>query len=294
MTQPSADALFAAITETFGRSQQALAAVLSPPPDTTARVAAQRAYREAATELLELERRHNETGLAPMQWDLELVAQPLVQQTMIEADLVDALGRPDEADALRDGALAIAQAHLGPGPFGRLMRERGTLLALDGRFNEALTQLADVRREFAERGDVLQAAQTALDEAAVLEWLGDQERALTAIQEAAGLAAPRLAGRTPGTRDIADALERETVVDPQRRWRDRRLRRGGGALADLGRARRARGARAQGAGRARRGRAAVHAGARRLRGARRDRRASSTSWWRSTPPAAASRTRRRG
>jgi CHAT domain-containing protein len=209
MTQPTADALFAAITEQFARSQQAFAALLSPPPDVAARVAAQRAYREAATQLLELERRHNETGFAPMPWDLELTAQPLVQQTMIEADLVDALGRPGDADALREGALAIAQAHLSAGPLGRLMRERGTLLALDGRFNEALTQLADVRRQFAERGDVLQAAQTALDEAAVLEWLGDHERALTAIQEAAVLAAPRLAERTPGTADIAGALVRE-------------------------------------------------------------------------------------
>ena len=52
------------------------------------------------------------------------------------------------------------------------------LLALEGRFNEALTALADIRRTFTERGDVVQAAQTALDEAVILDWLGDDQRSL--------------------------------------------------------------------------------------------------------------------
>jgi tetratricopeptide (TPR) repeat protein len=211
MSGQTADALFEAITEEFARSQQAFQVLMSPPLDVAARCEAQRAYRESTTRLLELEARHNETGAPPMPWDLALLAQPLVQQTMIEADLVDALGRPDEADELRDGALAIARAHLSAGPLGRLMRERAMLLALDGRFNEALTQLADVRREFADAGDAVQAAQTALDEATVLEWLGDDQRALVAIAEARALAAPRLAGRRPGRRDVAGSLVREAL-----------------------------------------------------------------------------------
>lgn len=200
--------LFAAITEQHRRSQQAFLALMSPPAGLAARREAHRAYREATTLLLELQRRHNQAG-APSPWNLETVAQPLVQQTMIEADLVDALGRPDEARQLRDGALAIARANLSPGALARVQRERAVLLALEGRFNESLTALADVRRLFTEAGDVVQAAQTALEEAAVLEWLGDGQRALRAIQDARRLVEPRLAGRRPGRLDIAGGLLKE-------------------------------------------------------------------------------------
>jgi tetratricopeptide (TPR) repeat protein len=198
--------LFAAIAEQHARSQAAFFALMNPPPDTATRRELHRAYREATTSLLELQRRHNESGTAPSPWDLEIVAQPLVQQTMIEADLVDALGHPQEADELREGAYAVAEAYLGPAALARLWRERAILLALEGRFNESLTTLADVGRQFTSGGDVVQAAQTALEEAAVLEWLGDHERALSSIKHARGLVDSLLAARTPGPEDITSSL----------------------------------------------------------------------------------------
>ena len=82
-----------------------------------------RQYREAAATLLELERRHNESGLAPSPWDLQSIAQPLSQQTMIEADLVDALGEPDEAKELREWALGVAETYLDAAALDRVHRE---------------------------------------------------------------------------------------------------------------------------------------------------------------------------
>ena len=76
---------------------------MSAAPDTATGVELHREYREAAAGLLELERQHNESGLAPTPWDLTTIAQPLYQQTMIEADLVDALGRRAEADLCAGG-----------------------------------------------------------------------------------------------------------------------------------------------------------------------------------------------
>lgn len=201
--------LFTEITEQHARSQAAFFALISPPEGMSARRQLHRTYRESTTLLLELQRRQNEAGTAPLPWDLAIVAQPLVQQTMIEADLVDALGQPVEAQGLRDGAYAIAQKHLGPGALARVQRERAVLLALDGRFNEALTALADVRRQLTEVGDVVQAAQTALEETAVLDWLGDHERALRSISEARGLVETRLVGRSPRPGDIAESLIKE-------------------------------------------------------------------------------------
>jgi CHAT domain-containing protein/tetratricopeptide (TPR) repeat protein len=201
----------AAITEQHMRSQAAFFALMNSPADTAARRELHRAYREATAPLLELQRRQNESGTAPSQWDLETVAQPLVQQTMIEADLVDALGQPEEAEELRDSALAIATTYLSPGALARVQRERAVLLALEGRFNEALTALADIRRGLTHSGDVIQAAQTALEEASVLDWLGDNERALRAIQDARELVEPRLSGRPPGPTDIFGAVLKEAV-----------------------------------------------------------------------------------
>ncbi len=214
MSQVPVDAqqLFLAITEQHARTMSAFTALLSPPSDAAARAELHRQYREAATGLLELERQHNESGLAPTLWDLTSIAQPLYQQATIEADLVEALGRGDEADQLREWARGVAETYLDEAALGRVRREEATMHALAGRFNESLTALADVRRAFTDAGDAIQAAQTALDEAAVLEWLGDDERALRAIREARGLVAERLSGRSaPTEASVIGSLQAESA-----------------------------------------------------------------------------------
>lgn len=169
-------------------SQAAFFRLLTPPPELAARRDLHRLYREATARLLEMLRQHNESGLAPSPWDLPPVAQPLVQQALIEADLADALGDPTEGKRLRDWAFATARTHLPPLALGRVRRSLATQYAAEGRFPEALAEFEDVRRLFVDAGDSLQAAQTSLEEAALLEWLGDHERALAAITSARRLA----------------------------------------------------------------------------------------------------------
>src|SRR5262245_50692061 len=75
-------------------SQIAFFQLDAAPPDNATRRKLHQAYREKTVHLLSLLHQHNESGLAPTLWDLTSVAQPLVQQTLIEADIVDALGEP--------------------------------------------------------------------------------------------------------------------------------------------------------------------------------------------------------
>src|SRR5262249_9744856 len=155
--------------------------------DNAARRKLHQAYREKTARLLDLLRRHNESGLAPTSWDLTSVAQPLVQQALIEADIVDALGEPAEAARLREWAVETATGEVQPLALARVRRSMAAQRAVEGRFNEALTEFDDVLRLFADAGDVIQSAQTALEKTAVLEWLGDYERAQQAITAARAL-----------------------------------------------------------------------------------------------------------
>ncbi|MEO7132904.1 MAG: hypothetical protein ABI024_01675 [Vicinamibacterales bacterium] len=64
--------------------------LLDAPSDNTVRRELHRVYREKASHYLELLHWHNESGLAPSKWDITPVAQPIVQQAMIEAAFVEA------------------------------------------------------------------------------------------------------------------------------------------------------------------------------------------------------------
>jgi CHAT domain-containing protein len=191
------------------RTQKAFAALVRPPKDPSARIAAQREYRDAAGSLLKLEREQNERETPGEPWDLAIVAEPLVQQTMIEADYVDAFGDHLEADRLRDWAIDVAHTHLDENSFAEVRRQRAILAACDGRFNEALAEMADVRSDFGRLGNATQSAQTALEEAVLLEWLGDNQRCLEAIDDAALLVEPTMQHGAPGPKDIMRALGTE-------------------------------------------------------------------------------------
>lgn len=190
-------------------SQAAFVALLAAPSDNRARRELHRSYREKTARLLELLHQHNDSGLAPSQWDLTTVAQPLVQQTLIEADIVDALGAPAEATQLRDWAVQVATRELSPPALARIRRSMASQRAAEGRFNEALSDFDDVRKQFADAGDVIQAAQTALEESALLEWLGDHERALDALSSARALLTSETGTDLPIVDQTADALVRE-------------------------------------------------------------------------------------
>lgn len=172
-------------------------------------VEAHREYREAQTRFLEMALLHNRHGY-PGSWEIEPIVGPLVQQSMIEADLREALGDAT-APSLRDEAMRLAREHLPPVAVAALRREEAGRLSLSGRFNEALTLTAEIRDLFRREGAVLEAAQTALDQAVLLEWLGDHRRALEAISAAKASVAPHLE-TPPENRDVGAALLREAVA----------------------------------------------------------------------------------
>jgi CHAT domain-containing protein/tetratricopeptide (TPR) repeat protein len=168
-------------------SQAAFKRLVAAPADNAVRRELHRAYRETTSRLLQVLHEHNESGMAPSPWNLTIVAQPLVQQTMIEADIVDALGFPAEATRLRQWAVEVAGRELPPLAHARFRLSVVNQHAAEGRFNEALAEFADLRRLFAEAGDVTQTAQTTLDEVVLLEWLGDYDRALETLKTARAL-----------------------------------------------------------------------------------------------------------
>ncbi len=172
-------------------------------------VQAYREYRQAQQRYLDLALRDNRLG-CPSPWEIEPIAQPLVQQAMMEAALREALGDSAAAGSLRDWALGLAREHLSASALARLRREEATRLARSGRFNAALLLLAQVRGQFGRAKAVLEEAQTALDQAVLLEWLGDHERALEAIASAKQAVAPHLR-RGPEDRDVGAALLREAL-----------------------------------------------------------------------------------
>jgi len=190
-------------------AQAAFLHLFAAPSENRVRREVQRAYRDKAARLLDLLHRHNDSGLAPTRWDLTIVAQPLVQQTLIEADIVDALGEPTEAAQLREWAFDIATRELPPLALARIRRSIAAQRANDGRFNEALSDFKDVRTQFMDGGDVIQAAQTALEESALLEWLGDQERAFDALSAAHALIVSQTGAELPIGDGSTSALLRE-------------------------------------------------------------------------------------
>ncbi len=168
-----------------------------------------REYRDAQKRFLEMALLHNRLGYRSP-WEIEPLAQPLVQQTLMEADLREALGDPAAAESLRDWALGLAREHLSAYALARVQREEATQLAISGRFNEALMLLAQVRGQFGRAGAVFDEAQTALDQAVLLEWLGDHDRALEAIACAKESVAPHLRSDPEG-RDVGAAFRREAM-----------------------------------------------------------------------------------
>src|SRR5438876_251078 len=211
--------LMGSIIEQQIRSQSAFKKLLlARESDLPARGIAHREFREATTSLLELELECNRRLRLPRYrsgplkpWDIETLARPLVQQTISEADVVEALGEGAEAARRRELAFRLADGQLSPGPRAQERRSMAAILASQGRFNEALTLLEDVEQVFVGLRDDVQRSQTALDRSVLLEWLGDHDRALAAITEAGSRVRSRLTGRATGWRDISSAVTKEAA-----------------------------------------------------------------------------------
>jgi CHAT domain-containing protein/tetratricopeptide (TPR) repeat protein len=157
--------------------------------------AAQRAYDEyitATRKFLDLGAVFNQGN--PHPFALEPVAQPLAAALLVQADIATTLGHPQAAAPLRTQAAAVVARFLGAAETADYQRQQASVLAIEGRFNQALVALATAREMFAVQGNVLGVAQTSLDLAVVLGWLGDHARALDAVHRAAEVVEPQLAG----------------------------------------------------------------------------------------------------
>jgi tetratricopeptide (TPR) repeat protein len=168
-------------------SQRAFTQLLTTGTDDATRIQRLRDYRESTTRLLLLQHAHNDSGLAPTPWDTTIVAQTLAQQALIEADLTEAGGNGPEAARLRAWVLELAKKELPPLAVAGIQLSLTNQAATEGRFNEALAAFADLRRLFTDAGETTQAVQTTLDEVALLDWLGDYDRALASLKDARAL-----------------------------------------------------------------------------------------------------------
>jgi CHAT domain-containing protein len=138
-----------------------------------------------------------------------MAAQPLVQWLSMYADNRQDDGDAEAAKRLRQEADELTVAYLGPSATAHVRRERAMQAAMEGRFNEALSGLAEVRAAFADAGLVLDKVQTDVQIANIYEWLGDYDRALKTLQAAHDEVAPQLAAGPPSTAQVASAIGRQ-------------------------------------------------------------------------------------
>ena len=144
----------------------------------------------------------------------------LLDAMTIEADVLDALRHPVEAESRREEAEQLARRYLTEAGIADVERQRAGSLIGQGRFNEALVALTSARDVFQSRQDVLNTASVAADIAGILEWLGDYERALAEVKQAlefiASLSAPvghSLAGVEGPTLQDFQELQRAMKIE---------------------------------------------------------------------------------
>jgi CHAT domain-containing protein len=138
--------------------------------------------------------------------EIPLVAQPLVNALMVYADIVQSMGDRTTAESLRKEALEVSRIHLDRKGTADLDRSRASTLTMEGRFNEAIVALMSARDVFREEDDQLALAQTTIDLANILQWLGDSRRAKEEIERAEAILRPVLAGKPPSQKDVGDSL----------------------------------------------------------------------------------------
>jgi tetratricopeptide (TPR) repeat protein len=136
----------------------------------------------------------------------------LLNTLLGRADIVESLGRNDEADVLRNEAMTLAK-DLGAAELARRQRQLAGTLLEKGQINEALAQLMSARDLFVSLGDKMAAARTATDLAEAYEWLRDFERALGQAKVAYALL------ESSGVQVDGPAVDPQSVLDTMERIR---------------------------------------------------------------------------
>jgi CHAT domain-containing protein len=142
--------------------------------------------------------------------DHKTVAGTLINCLFMYADVLDALGRREDAEKRRDKAAGFSQKYMGASGDAEAERSRAASLLSQARFNEALVALYTARGYYASNGSILKMARTSIDLADLLQWLGDYGRAKDAIDFAAE--AYQKAGVRGGLQGIMDFAEKERLA----------------------------------------------------------------------------------
>ncbi len=148
----------------------------------------------------------------PGSMDLSGTARPLVQQLGICADAAQGRGDRADADRLRAEADRLGAAYLRGEAAAELRRNRAMQSATDGRFPEALDGLDAAQAGYAAAGNQVEAAQTLVQLANVLEWLCDYPRALDRLETASAMVAQQLTGGPPSAAAVEQALSEQLAA----------------------------------------------------------------------------------
>jgi CHAT domain-containing protein/tetratricopeptide (TPR) repeat protein len=142
--------------------------------------------------------------------DQKTVAGTLINGLFMYADVLDALGRREDAGKKRDKAVSLSRKYMDAAGDAEAERSRAASLLAQARFNEALVSLYTARGYYSSQGNVLKMARTSIDLADLLQWLGDYSRAKDAIDYAAE--ACEKISLSSGLQGIVDLVEKERLA----------------------------------------------------------------------------------
>ncbi len=141
-------------------------------------------------------------------YEIKPIVNPLLDAILVQADLFELLGDRRKAESQREEAMRISEQYLLQTEVSERQRQRADSLIGQGRFNEALTTLAEGRDLLQVQGNVVDVANVTIDIAGILEWLGDYERAMKEAQAVRSKIKPLVSKKAPS---LEDALK-ETMA----------------------------------------------------------------------------------
>jgi CHAT domain-containing protein/tetratricopeptide (TPR) repeat protein len=145
----------------------------------------------------------------PGSFQLDVIANPLVQQLSIYADYLAAGGDRSAAALLREEADGLAAEYLGGEAAASLKRTRAMEAAMAGQFHHALIGLDEAQAAFVAARNGVEAAKTLVQLSNVYEWLNDNLRALDTLEAANALVADDLAQGPPTEESVAASIRKQ-------------------------------------------------------------------------------------
>lgn len=130
----------------------------------------------------------------------------IINTLLTQADLYEAIGTPDKADSIRNEAMSISRENLPEKDIPDRERQLVDSLIGQGRFNEALSTLSNVKDELLAKKDVLKYSMASVKYAGILEWLGDYSRSLRVLDEIEEIIKPIAAKGNANMESMASAF----------------------------------------------------------------------------------------